>query len=55
MAKSAASDHDDDGSLSGIDGQQRVKETATNANLATAEIQRMEAAVGDYILRILKI
>lgn len=54
MAKSASSDHDDNGTSRGVDGKQPVKETATT-NLATAETPRMEAALGDYVLRFLRI
>jgi len=55
MAKSTASDHDDYGSSSGVNGKQPVKETATITTLATAETQRMEAVLGDYVLRFLRI
>lgn len=55
VAKSDASDHDDRDSSSGIDSKQPIKETATVTNLATAETQRIEAALGDYILRLLRI
>ncbi|XPS95138.1 hypothetical protein M3J09_004431 [Ascochyta lentis] len=54
-ARSNTSNHDDRDSTSGIDGKQPVKETATVTNLATAETQRMEAALGDYILRFLRV
>jgi hypothetical protein len=54
-AKSAESAYDDYGSSSGTDSKQPVKETATITNLATAETQRMDAALGDYVLRFLRI
>ena len=54
-ANSAESDYDDHGPSSGIDGKQPVKETATITNLATAETQRMDVALGDYVLRFLRI
>lgn len=54
-AKSTVSDHGDYGSSSGIDGKQPVKERATITGLAIVETQRMEAALGNYILRFLRI
>ncbi|KAJ4994466.1 major facilitator superfamily transporter [Stagonosporopsis vannaccii] len=51
LAKSTASDHDDRDSASGLDAKQPVKETATVTGLATAETQRTEAVLGDYVLR----
>ncbi|KAL1600106.1 hypothetical protein SLS59_006180 [Nothophoma quercina] len=51
VASSTSSDHDDRDSSS----KQPVKETATVTNLATAETQRMEAALGDYVLRFLRL
>ena len=49
------SDQDERDPSSDIDRKQLVKETATVTNLATAETQRMEAALGDYVLRFLRI
>lgn len=51
IAQSTASDNDDRDSASGIDAKQPVKETATVTGLATAETQRTEAVLGDYVLR----
>ena len=51
VASSTSSDQDDRDSSS----KQPVKETATVTNLATAETQRMEAALGDYVLRFLRL
>jgi hypothetical protein len=48
-AASTSSNH------AGFDTKHAVKETATITGLATTETQRMEAALGDYILRFLKI
>ncbi|KAH6618783.1 major facilitator superfamily transporter [Boeremia exigua] len=55
VAKSTASDQDDRDSSSGIDAKQPVKEAATVTNLATAETQRSDAVLGDYVLRLLGI
>lgn len=55
VAKSSHSDSSDRASLSGIDAEQSVKEPATAPALATAETQREEAALGDYVLRLLRI
>ncbi|KZM18761.1 transmembrane transport [Ascochyta rabiei] len=54
-ARSNTPDQYDRDSTGDIDGKQPVKETATVTNLATAETQLMEAALGDYILRLLRI
>lgn len=52
VAKATDSDHDDRDSSSGVDVKQRVNETATVTGLATAETQRSEAVLGDYVLRL---
>ena len=55
IATSTASYHDDHDSKSDVDTKQHVKQTATVTNLATVETQRTEAALGDYVLRLLRI
>jgi hypothetical protein len=54
-AKSTSSDHGDRDTSNGADDKHPIKETATVTGLATTETQRMEAALGDYILRFLRI
>ncbi|KAL6706500.1 hypothetical protein ACN47E_005439 [Coniothyrium glycines] len=55
-ADSSPSDHDDRDSTSGIDAK-RTQEpvTATATGLAAKETQHMEAALGDYLLRLFRI
>ncbi|KAF3008722.1 hypothetical protein E8E13_009736 [Curvularia kusanoi] len=55
VSKTSDSNHDDGESSTGIDGKAVVKETATITNLATSEVQRSEALLGDYVLRFLRI
>ncbi|KAG9197685.1 hypothetical protein G6514_001154 [Epicoccum nigrum] len=55
VAKSSHSDRSDRASSPGIDAEQSAKEPATATALATAETQRSEAALGDYVLRLLRI
>jgi hypothetical protein len=55
VAKSSHSDRSDRASSPGIDAEQSAKEPATATALATADTQRSEAALGDYVLRLLRI
>jgi hypothetical protein len=42
-------------SPNGLDNKQPLKEPATVTGLASTETRRMDAALGDYILRLLRI
>jgi hypothetical protein len=55
VAKPRHSDQSDRISSPSIDVEHSVKQPATATALATAETQREETALGDYVLRLLRI
>lgn len=54
-AGSSFPEYEDRDSSVGTDGKQRIKQIAPITNLATAETERMDAVLGSYILRLLRI
>ena len=55
VVKSTYSDDSDREPSPAINASRSVLKTATVTNLATAETQRSETALGDYVLRLLRI
>lgn len=55
VVKSTHSNHSDRKSSPAIDAKQSVQKPAIVTDLATAETQRSEMVLGDYVLRLLRI